>query len=329
MRKKRTIVDEDLPEVSTDIDSDVSDIIVVLSKVYKLNNGARSFCFQTQEPVDEVSVQAQYPSGGKFVVLEYNGLNQLVNTTHIDIEPKPLPVGVNGNGVMDLQNRLLMDEIAWTRQMLMQLLTNKNGNQPATPVIELVQALQGIHSLAPNGRDPIELLIKGMELGAKSNGASGDWKSDLIHTAKEVLTPAVEAFGAFKQQQLTQHNPMITNALPSVSILKQGITWIKSKILSGLEPDFAVGWIVRNANEYQPFLELAIKGSIESFIELDSEIANEPYRTWFTTAIQLLKDEYEQQSANNPDVDGGNGDSSDVAVNEESRPRKSKITKVV
>lgn len=333
-RKKKTIIEESIPDdVTSNINDDVNDIIVTLTKVYKLNNGTRSFCFQTAEPVDEVTVQAQYPSGGKFIVLEYNGLNQLLNTIHLDIEPKPLSINhPNGNGTMDIQNRMLLDELAWTRQMILSLIGNRQGNQESTPVAELVQAVQGIHAIAPSGRDPVELLIKGMELGSKVNSsASGDWKSELIHTAKEVLTPAVEAFSSIKQQ--TQHiqNPMNTQALSPATLLKQGIVWIKSKILSGLEPGLAVDWILRNATDpqYQPFLALAVQGTLDNFIELDSDIANEPYRAWFTTAIAMMKDAYAEQSQHSSDMDGGNGNSPNPSVDAESRSRKPKIAKAV
>lgn len=333
-RKKKTIIEEVLPDNNeTENNDDISDIIVTLSKVYKSNNGRKSFCFQSEKPVDEVELQTQYPTGGSFIVYEYNGLNQLVNTMHYDIEPKSMvnvqAAGNASNGT-EIQIRMLFDELNWTRQMLMQQLTNNKSNGG---VLELVQALQGIHSLAPAGKDPIELLIKGMELGSKNSGA-GDWKTELLQTAKEVIPPALQAISMQKQIPDGNGNgyqPMI--AASSDMMLKQSLQWIKSRIIAGMDTGLAVSWIIQNANDpqYQPLLSKAIQGNLDSWIEIDPELGNEPYRTWFTTALNQIKDWYaeQQQIEVSNDMDGGIGDSTDTPVNEAVSSRKSKLAKIV
>ena len=124
-RKKRTIVEETLPD-TPETAEDLSDIVCVLTKVYRLNAGGRSFCFQTTEPVDEVSIQAQYPTGGKFVVLAYNAMNDVISTVHIDIEPKPL--AATANGAEDIRTRMLLEELAFTRNMMLQMINGVFNN---------------------------------------------------------------------------------------------------------------------------------------------------------------------------------------------------------
>ena len=322
-RKKRTIVEETIPDAVEEQD-DITSIVCVLTKVYKLNGGGKSFCFQTTEPVDEVTIQAQYPTGGKFVALGYNTLNQIIHTEHIDIEPKPITAIATNGG--DTRSQMLMEELAFSRQMMMQMiqgLFQSKGQQAATPLGELAQAMQVVNDMSAKS-NPSDLILKGMELGMKANGGAPDWKAQLVETAKEIV-PVV--FAA-RQPQQVQHT-MIQTA-PS-ALIKQGIDWLKPKILSGMTVDLAVGWVIQNANDplNQQLITNAIKGDINTFIEFDAEIANEPYRTWFTNAIQLLKDEWNAaQSANQNDNDGGDRDDSDTTVDENISAGKSKIVKV-
>lgn len=327
-RKKRTIVEETIPDVVPDND-DIADIVCMLTKVYKLNSGSKSFCFQTTEPVDEVTIQAQYPTGGKFVVVEYNSMNQPINTTHIDIEPKPLAISSNGNGNEDIRTRMLMEELAFTRNMMLQMINglfSGKSQQSATPLGELAQAMQVMNEMSAKS-NPVDLIIKGMELGVKSNGGAPDWKAQLAETAKELIPAVVQTMAARQPQQV---QPSMIQATPA-ALIKQGIDWLKPKIISGMSPDLAVGWVIQNANEplCQQLLTHAIQGDVNTFIQIDAEIANEPYRSWFINAIQMLKDEFHAaQNADQNDNDGGARDSSDVTAHEEISVGKPHITKV-
>lgn len=328
-RKKKTIVEETLPDVNdvTNADGDLADIVCVLTKVYKINVGSRSFCYQTTEPVDEVSIQGQYPAGGKFVVISYNAMNDVINTVHIDIEPKPLTS--NGNGASeDIRTRMLLEELAFTRNMMLQMINGVFSNKTqatATPLGELAQAMQVVHGMSPQ-TNSADLILKGMELGMKANGSGGDWKTALVDTAKEIAPVVVQAFSAAKQVQQGQ-TQMI--ALPPAMMLKQGLDWLKPRIISGMEPDLAVNWVITNANDpmCQQLLTHAAQG-LDAFITADPEIANEPFKTWFTTAIQQLKDWYAAQSANQDDNERGIGDDSDVTDNENISSGKSTVRKI-
>jgi hypothetical protein len=329
-RKKRTIVEETLPDNPSEDTEDITSIVCVLTKVYKLNSGGKSFCFQTTEPADEVTIQAQYPTGGKFLVLEYNTMNQVIGTTHIDIEPKPLAVSSNGNGNEDIRTRMLMEELAFTRNMMLQMINgvfSGKSQATATPLGEIAQVMQVMNEMSPKN-NPVDLIIKGMELGVKSNGGAADWKAELVSAAKDVLPAVVQTIGA--RQQIQGQQPMISTA--PAAMIKQGIDWLKPQILTNMSVDLAVGWVIQNAKDplCQQLIGHAIKGDVNTFIQIDSELANEPYLTWFTTAIQLLKDEYaaaQQQGTDTDDNERGTGDRSDVTTHETINVGKSHIVK--
>lgn len=335
-RKKRTIVDEILPDETQRNDNnetDISDLVIVLSKVYHVNpNGKRSFSFQTGEAVDELMIQERSPNGGSFAVFEYNSSGEVVNSNAFDIEPKTTTSLTNPSATThDVQVQMLMNELQWARGMMMQLLGNRNSE--ATPMSEIVSAIKDMHSISGNnGKDPVDMIIKGMELANKANGGSGDWKTELISTAKEAIGPVLGALSQRQPQpQQTGEQQMIpanTNT-PDV-VVRNAIQWLKGKILFGLTPDLAVDWILQNGNDpqYQPILSSAVNGTVDNFIAMDTEIANEPYRTWFTTAIQLIKDAYAEQSANNSDMDGGTGNITNVTTDAKSGTGKSKLKKV-
>lgn len=314
-RKKRTIVEETIPD-ATESGEDITDVVCVLTKVYKLNAGSRSFCFQTTEPVDEVMIQAQYATGGKFVVIAYNALNHVISTEHIDIEPKPLAVGAANGGGEDIRSRMLLEELAFTRNMMLQLINGLVSNKQqtaaaSTPLGELAQAMTLIHGLSPQ-TNAADLILKGMDLGMKANGNGGDWKTALVDTAKEIAPAVVSVIGAARTTQPQQGITMIQTT--PVGLIKQGIDWLKPKIIGGMETGLAVGWVIQNANDpiCQQLLSHAAQG-IDAFIAVDPELNNEPYKTWFTTAINQLKEWYAAQSADQTDNDGGNGDGTDVA----------------
>jgi hypothetical protein len=95
--------------------------------------------------------------------------------------------------------------------------------------------------------------------------------------------------------------------------------------------DLAIGWVIQNAKDplCNQLISQAIRGDVNTFIAIDPEIANEPYKTWFTSAIQLLKDEYAAaQSANTLDSERGTGDDTDDAVDEKASAGKPKVVKV-
>ena len=329
-RKKRTIVEETLPDNPAIEDETITDFMCVLTKVHKLSGADRFFCFQSETPVDEVLIQSQYPSGGKFIVTEYNSAGSLLDTKMINIEAKPFAVtGVNGNGGEDIRSRMLLEELAFTRNMMLQMINgmfNSKSQQSATPLAEIAQVMQTIHTMSP-AINPTDLVLKGMELGIKANGGAPDWKAQLAETAKEILPTVVQTLGTVRQTQ-PQQGPMMIQAAPA-TLIKQGLDWLKPRIISGMDTESAVNWVITNANDptCQQLLMHAAQG-LDAFVKIDPEIANEPYKTWFINAIQALKEWYAAQSANQNDNDGGDGNDTDVANDADISTGQSTIRKI-
>jgi hypothetical protein len=343
-RKRRTIVEETLDDKEgvQNEDTDVVDYIVVMSKVYRLNGGSKSFVTQTQEPVDELFLQNNYPQGGKYIVYEFNTLNQQINSVNYEIEPKTIATNGSSNGVVnssnDIQIRMLFEELNHSRQMVLTLISQL-GNNKGGSVSELVNALASLHQISggTQGKDPVDLLIKGMELGQNGGKVSSDWKSELLSTIKDVAPAALGAITANRQPVAALPpgvQSMIPNQQPTEEeMLKAYIKQIKTQIIGGVNPELAVEWITSNARDidYQMLLRLAIHGTVDNFIMLDSEIANEPFRTWFTSAITMVKEWYagQQEIQTDDDMDRGNGHSSDIKHDATVSTRRTNVSKTV
>lgn len=365
-RKKKVIIEENIPDnvITTEDgepitlgngsgDDDLDALIAGFGaspfkiKVYRVTQFGSTFCFQTTESIDESYIQSLH-GGGKYAVRLYRD-NVLVKTIYYDIETKPVTSnGVvpanNPNDVSVMQINMLREQLSMFQNMVMAFIGRPAPiPQQATPMTELVAAMQGMHGIMPQRSDPMDLFIKGMELGSKGNGASPDWKSELIHTAKEVLAPVA---GVLATEAIKKQNPPIQQQIAAPSnegqqnmingvpnaLIKQGISWLKGRIQQGLEPELAVDWILQNANDpmYQPFYVMAVQGGIDAFINIDSEIGNEPYRSWFSKVITLIREVYnESVSGHSTDISGGTRNNTDVTVNEAASTKgRSEITAV-
>lgn len=353
-RKKRTIVEETLPDnPSSILTTDEGESVLMdselpldevfnsfgeqpfLMKVYKITPTGSSFVFSSTEKPSaatfESSIQDRCPSGGKFVIRFYVNNRIVEPSRHVEIEPRPMNALVNSGATdaRDVQIRMMQDNLVMFQQMLMAFIGRPAPVTQQTPMNDLVQAMTVMHGLNGNKSSDVDVLIKGIELakGLNGNGVAADWKSELLSTAREVLAPVA---GAFAQQKMMQADPqqraitegsvngngMNRGMIPNM-LIKQGLSWLKPKILSGNFPvEIAVDWILTNGNDamYQPFLAMAVQGNIDTFIQIDPELANEPYKSWMITAINMLKGAYANN--NQADNDGGIGDNTDITSNE-------------
>src|SRR4030095_8056018 len=274
-RKKRTIVEETLPDNPSSITTDEGESVLLdtelpldevfnsfgeqpfLMKVYKITPTGSSFVFSSTEKPNaatfESSIQDRCPSGGKFVIRFYVNNRIVEPSRHVEIEPRPINAVSNGtNDARDMQVRMLQDNLVMFQQMLMAFIGRPTPVTQQTPMNELIQAMVAMHGMQGNKSSDVDTLLKGIELAKGLNGsASPDWKSELIHTAKEVLT---QVAGVIAQHAITQGKPQMNppvqqitersndgmNMIPA-AMLKTGLNAIKPKILSGmLEPGLAV-----------------------------------------------------------------------------------------
>lgn len=345
-RKKRTIVEETLPDNSITTpegetimfgdDTPIDEVFDTfgeepfLIKVYRITPTGSSWAFNiTEKPnpaMFESLIQDRCPMGGKFVCRFYKNNRIIEPSRHIEIEPKPVsnvPVTNNTNEVVI---NMLQQQLATFQNMVMAFIGRPAPIAQQTPVNELVTVMTAMNAMNGNKPDSVDMLIKGMELGKGIGGAATDWKTELVSTAKDVLAPVAGAIAQHKlqQQNMPQANPSLqqiperTNngMAPSGLLIKTALGTLKPKIMAGmLEPGLAVDWIIANATDamYQPFLAMALQGDINTIIGIDPEFANEPYRGWATQVITMLKEAYANNQGNS---DGRTGDHTDTTSNE-------------
>ena len=353
-RKKRVIIDSEIPDsvietgdgepvsIEEGLDDNYFDSFgeePFLIKVYKITPTGSSFAFSTTEKPTatfDSLVQDRCPSGGKFAIRRYINNRIVEPTRHIEVEPKPTPVTANAaESVYSVQVKMLTDQLMMMQNMVMAFIGRPTPVTQQTPVTELASLMTTMHQLQPPKTDSVDMLIKGMELAKGLNGSGeGDWKSTLISSAKEVLSPVASIIASHKMQNGNGiPNPPVQQ-ISEVSmqgedfLIKQGLVWLKGKIISGLPVEEAVNWIYMNGNDpmYRPFITKALGGDINTFIAVDPELANEPYRSWLTNAINMMKEIY--ASNNQADNDGGDRNDTDSTGNENVSARVPTIQKV-
>ncbi len=348
-RKKRTIVEETLPDntlttpdgetIMFGDDAPLDEVFdsfgeeSFLMKVYRITPTGSSFVFSSTEKPNpalfESSIQERCPSGGKFVVRFYKNNRIIEPSRHVEVEPRPTTVNVSSNAaesVYAVQVKMLTDQLMMMQNMVMAFIGRPAPVTQQTPVNEMLAVITAMNGIHGNKPDSVDMLVKGMELAKGLNGGAADWKAELVSTAKEVLVPVAGVIAQHKmQQQQPQPNPTIqqipertidNGMKPSASLIKMALSTLKPQIMSNmLEPGLAVDWIVANGTNpmYQPFLAIALQGDVNTIIAIDPEFANEPYKSWATQVITMLKEAY---ANNQGDSDGRTGNSPDTTGNE-------------
>lgn len=362
-RKKRTIIDEDLPQVPVDPnapfsfdgqptldeldlpDADTDALQAMSAKVktlgisgeaqlnvYQIVRGGISEFRFTVDDVDSFNeAYLQDVCGpGKYAIRLVSN-KRIVQTQYVSIGPKPVMPGTNppatSNPTYDaatIQAQMYKDQLAFTQNLVLALITKANNPAPLTPLNELVAGMAAMHQLngAAGSKDPLDLLIKGLEIGKSFNGTTApDWKTELMSTVKEVGGPIAREIARHQlnggKPALPEHTEEGEQPMVSETMLKQGLKWMKGKILSGLQVEQAVDWILNNSTDpmYTPFIALAVKGTFEDVVKLDPEIASEPYNSWVRKALTDIKEAYARLSSAD-DSGSGEGDTSDAADNE-------------
>ena len=277
-RKKRTIIDEDIPDKSLGI-TDNGDSLDTLDlpemedatlqslmsrlkgasdyqvNIYTVTARGSEFRFTVDDPDILTEGYIQDNCGpGKYAIRILKD-NIPVKSYYINIGAKPnsstVPVISNTDDKMINMYR----ENSMFMQNMVLALINKEQNKPETSLTELVASMTTLQGIKQEStKDPLDMLTKAIELVQSIGGSGGDWKSQLISTAKDVLAPvAGELAKAALRNQSTPDN----RALPSAGgfveevhdmvpefILKKGLTWTKSQILSGMPVGLAIDWII-------------------------------------------------------------------------------------
>src|ERR1700704_3844242 len=249
---------------------------LVKVKAYKIVTGKSQgvFCFESEDKIEESQLQEW--GGGRYALRFYaDGL--LKHTVYFEVADKPQKPGTN---TAPDEVRLLREQIAWNQQMILAFLGRNTPVTPPTPMQDIVAAWSLLNQNKPaNGFDTMStLFVKGLELGMDHNGG-GDWKGELIRTVKDIAPAIINAATPAKNG----------DSMPQIAInpdllIKQGLDFMKTKVVSGLPVGLALDWIVANSNDpqYQQFMKLALGKSWEDLCKIDPELNNEPFKTWFT-----------------------------------------------
>lgn len=262
-------------------------------KVYKIQPSGLYYCFKGGKEIDEEKVKAY--GGGDYELHVYvNGRKR--DTCQIRIQETPsntsqnAPVSIREttSSATEVELRLMREQLNFLRDMVA-----GNGPSPRTPMNELVEAVKTLKDLSGNGNsNNIDTLLKGIELAKEFGGGSGDWKTALIDGVKEIAKVAAPTLLQMQASQETMKNPQLP---PSPEqMLKSGIQYLKQKAVSNMPVELVVDWIVNNASDaqYQPFIALVMRSDYQQFINLDADLANEPYATWFRTLHSGIRDAF-------------------------------------
>lgn len=279
-------------------------------KVYKITATGAEFCFKGSTDVDEEMIQNAFGGGRYELRVFVDGLKADVIPVAIAERKYDAPIhngNGNGNDANSIHNRFLLEQIAFFKTQAML------GNQKGGSLTEMVEALKIMNGIGGSTKDPMEYFFKAFELAKDLNngGHNGDWKTALIDSAKDIAKAV--APGLIARSQTNNGQPI---QISSDDMIRQGITYLKQQAVRGLNPQLVIEWIMSNSNDpqYEPFLKQVLGTEFEQFSELDPELKNEPYRTWFSTVHQGIKDIF-NENISDDDSSGTSGNIGNVKSN--------------
>lgn len=306
-------------------------------KVYKQEGGKGSaYCFTAQDDIDETYIQENY-GGGKYYVKVFVN-NRYAEKHELLIAEKkmagnPSMMDPNLQPRLDPNNieaRMLREQMVFMQNMLLE--RAKNPSQ--TPVGEMVEAAKAIASMgtAHKEDDGFDKMARMFEFFKSMSGGGGErsWQSELISTGKEVAAPILREIIA-KQMSgnsvpAPAPNPQMQvvpsggeTMIPPDTAIRQGIEFLKSRAMSGMDPELAVDWIVNNATDpmYQSFISNILSQPFESMQKLDVSLTQVPYEPWFRALYNGLKEAFsnEQSTPMAGDTERSTGNVTDITDN--------------
>ena len=273
----------------------------------------------------EETLQNSGYGGGKYVVVWINNENKRLFEKTYEIADRPVSEKKEMT-VSDIQIQMLREQSQMNRDLLMAVLGRSNGSSPLSEVAQMWNIMKG----TPGGgggalETMLTLFTKGLELGASKSGDM-DWKTALIQTGKDMIPPILNLTqsiiarnsGNGNGQPIPMNPPsamygetaMDQNAptparedAQAEQILKASLGWIKQRIMQGFQVSLAFEWIINNANDpqWQPLIKFVMAKTPEEMAKLDSELANEPFKSWIMELQKALKEHYAEQLSDEGD----------------------------
>jgi hypothetical protein len=331
-RKKRTIIEEQLPDTGSGEEQDeitafdvalesVEDLETLTDvmeqygqtgKLLKVYRESGEFCYQS-DTVDEAFIQKHFGGGGYRIRLFLNG--KYKKTIPISCAAPIVENGNgNGNGNSSDHHRDFLEKLVLAQ------IASGGGSNKAPSITELTTALANLDGLRGKQESAMDLFQKGVsfakEIFDMKTPGSGDWKSELISAAKDAL-PVVGGIIASRSgvpAMPTKDPNALVTATPEqqVEAIKQGLVYLKKQCLKGVDPKLIVDWVDNNAEDYQPLIHNVLNLPFEKFVEIDAEIGNEPFKQWFTGLFDGLRSAFVTVDTVDMDSAGESGDSDDI-----------------
>lgn len=339
-RKKRTIIEESLPDTPLDGTAEPSEFDVSMEavedadtlksvlaqfgetnlvlKILRKSPTGPEFCYQT-DSLDEQFIQQNFGGGDYTVRIFINGLFK--HAINIKIANRLVDNHTTVANSTDRHSEFL-------EKALLALLGRESPVQnTTTPVGELAQAMTQLHQLNGGGGDRsekmIETLIKGFELGKDlAGGGTGDWKTELIGAVKHVLPEIMGAYTGMKQGIPPGVAGNVPVANDPHTMLRAGIAYLKKKAIAGVDPMLFVDFVAANADEeqYQGLIHAVLTKDYADFAAIDPEIGTEPFIQWFKPLYDGIRSAFSPVDPVANDTTGKSGDTADVGSN--GNPRK-------
>jgi hypothetical protein len=342
-RKKRTIIEETVPEGSDLVEDPLTEFDVsleaaddtetlksvleqfgqteqVLYRIYRQTPSGPSFCYESST-FDEMFIQRERGEGSYVARIYING--RMKKSIPFQVDAPTNGTGkVNGNGGSSHE--------AFLEKMLMVLLTRESAGPANVPTLaDMTAALSNLDSLRGKQESGIEMLMKGIELARSIEpGGNLDWKSELIKTVKDAA-PGV--LGIVSQTMAAKNGPPVPQVpteqiVPAAPVtpeqeeqqmsfmLKSTIGMMKSQFMQGLDVDSALNLIMANAGNpmYAPMIQKFISLSFEELVALDADIGKKPFYDLFKSLHDGLRYEFGPDDSVESDTGRNPGDVTDI-----------------
>lgn len=321
---------EDFEPVIMDMSEDSGEILSRLTNVtYRISkkaiDGKMEYCDKlASSDVDDIADYLQKRhNGGTFTIRVFpQGALKPTHIIHIRIAPKPPETGTS-NGAQDqaggsIEARLLRDQVIFLQQMVLRSLESRGSSTPLGELAEAAKLIAG-NNQSLNPDNLLNLVLKGMDIANKAQGGL-DWKAELVNLGKDHLPNILDTFKTLKGNPPMNGSPTPTQTPTPITLpdyIKKMFDYLKSQIIANTLPvDLALDWALANASnpQYAPLLEFALTSDYSKFVEIDPDLAKEPYQSWFTSFQTGLKDAYAHQGDFEDDNTGGStGNTGDVA----------------
>lgn len=256
-------------------------------KVYKNTPRGSEYCCSGTTEIDEEFL-IQFGGGDYELRVFVDGVRQ--DTVFIRIADRPMK---NGGGGSD-------DFMRQQMTFMQSMLAAQKTTAPSSPILDVIEAVKSLQGLNA-GKDPLDLVLKGMELAKNMNGGgTGDWKSGIVDGVKEIAKTAIPVLAAMAQpqQQHVQVQPQQQESPEMIQEqqLREGIAYLKGRAMSGMDCNLVIDWVVANSNDpqYTPFIKMVLQQDFDTFIKIDAEIAREPFLSWFRTLHSGLRDAFNE-----------------------------------